>query len=258
MTIAIAQKRLFNNSLKKPINIIVPRINRLLMRCFSAVILLLLAVSCSKNAANVNVSYNSLYYKDKVQAIGSTRLFARSGEIKDAAAINRYAGTDSNYYKYFPDRISGLGELLDTLIIKNRDSAIIELYSSPNRCLVTNQAGKLVLTSVQSATGVQFYETFSRSFNYYANQFKPVISNEYLVSSTGGIYEFDYVYYPKYVFTQAGNGRVAAPLVAFFQHKSNGENYAGYFNGNLQQGFNQQIPAGDTVSLNEFQLIFNN
>lgn len=229
------------------------------MRYFSAVILLLLlAASCSKNAANVNVSYNSLYFKDKAQAIGSIRIFARSGEIKDAAVVSRYAGVDSNYYNYFPERIIGLGELLDTVVIQNSDSAIVKLYGSPNKCLVTNQSGKLVLTSVQSSTGFQFYETFSRSFNYYANQIKPVISDEYLVSSTGGIYEFAYVYYPKYVLTQASNGRLAAPVVTFFQHKANGESYAGYFNGNLQPGFNQQIPAGDTVSLNEFQLIFNN
>lgn len=228
------------------------------MRCFSAVILLLLAASCSKNAANVNVSYNALYFKNVAKAVGTIRLFARSGEINDAVVLSRYLDADSNYYKYFPDKIVALGEWLDTLIIKNRDTAIIKLYNTPNKYLVTSQAGKMVLISVQMATGYQFYETYSRSFDYYANQNRPVISNEYLVSSTRGIYEFGYVCRPRYVLNQAGNGGLAAPVVAFFQHKSNGENYANYFNGSLQQGFYQQIPLGDTVSLNEFQLIFDN
>jgi hypothetical protein len=228
------------------------------MRYFSAVILLLLAASCSKNAANVNVSYNSLYYKDNVQATGKIKLFARAGEIKDAAILNRFEGTDSNYYSIVPDRVMMDRELLDTVIVKNHDSAILKVYSTLNSFGVINQPGKLVLTAAQSLTGIQYYETFSYSFNYYARQIKPVILNEYLISSTGGIYEFAYVYYPKYVLTQASNGRLAAPAVAFFQHKANGENYAGYFNGNLQPGFNQQIPAGDTVSVAEYQILFNN
>lgn len=228
------------------------------MRYFLAVLLLLLFASCAKNADGISVSYNSRYFKDKAVAIGSIRLFARSGEIKDADAVSRYTASDSNYYKYFPDRILGLGELLDTVVIKNRDTALINLTGTPNKYLVTYQPGKLVLVSAQLATGYTYNETYSRSFDYYANESRPVISDEYILSSTGGFYQFGYVCRPKYVLTQASNGKVAAPVVAFFQHKSNGDNYAVYFNGSLQQGFYEQIPSGDTVSLQEFQLIFNN
>ena len=225
---------------------------------FGTILLLLFATSCNKNAANINILYNRQYFKQTIENVGKMRLFVRSGEIKDAPIVNRFWANDSNYYKYLPKSIMDDRGFLDTILLQSRDTAIISAYYLQNKFSVTNQPGQLLLTANQSTTNVQNDETFSQSFNYYARQVKPTIIDEYLLSSAGGHYYFGYVFTPKYVLTQASNASLAAPVVAFFQHKANGANYPDYFNGSLGPGFNQQIPVGDTVSLTECKIIFNN
>lgn len=221
------------------------------------VLLLLFAASCKKDA-NVTVAYNILYYKYEVKAAGGIRVFTDAGEVTDASIVNNFQASDSDYYNNFSYNVINNHEFLDTIVFKNQASAVVKYYGFENNYTVNSQDGKLVLTSLKVIPRVQGGETFTRSFSYYARQIKPAVSNEYIISSVGGYYQFSYSLIEKYVVTQAGNEKIAAPVVVYNEHSDGRTAWSGYFNGSLQNGFYKQIPAGDTVTLAEYQLIFNN
>ena len=213
----------------------------------------LLIVSCNKG---VDVPYNVGYHKKDVIPAGGFRLFARSGEIKDENIVNRFLGLDSLQINYVPRGIMTNHGFLDSIRLISAIYTSVFQYGTEIHCNTLIDGAKIILTDTVTATGIYPYDLYTKSFGYNALEDKPVVYAEYIYSSTRGFYQFAVDFQPKFILTNSGQGKsgrkITAPIVVYVQHSANYYYSMEFANGKFTADFYNQIPIGDTVSLQEF------
>ncbi len=218
-----------------------------------AILCWVLMVGCNKG---VDVPFNAGYHKKDVIPAGGFRLFARSGEIKDENIVHKFLGLDSFQINYVPQDIMTNHWFLDSIRFTSAIYTSVFQDVTEIHCNTLIDGAKIILTDTVAATGIYPYDLYTKSFSYNAREDKPVVYAEYIYSSTRGFYQFAFDYQPKFILTNSGPGKsgrkITAPIVVYVQHSTNYYYSRELVNDKLTADFYNQIPMGDTVSIQEF------
>lgn len=218
----------------------------LLNGCF---FLCLLYSSCSKSSSQI--SYNSVYHKNGIEAISDLMLFTDQGQVKDIVAINRYVAMDSFTFSYYSDYINKATDLLDNIQFPDPLHAKILRGNEWANYDLSDQFPRFILTRKDTTVGTSGGDLYSRSLEYWICQYKPDLYQEWLVSSTRGSYVFGYSTREKFVFKLSGN-QLCAQIIVFIKHKP--YSYGEYVNNFMDDKFFVNLSAGDTISLKFYSL----
>lgn len=219
---------------------------------FLALFVFYLFFSCKKETA-VQINYNYTYQKTGSSVAEPIRVFANTGEIRDFKVVKRFTLQDSadfastSYYW-------GVDNWMMNCRFLNAQQGVLTNYSQPETCTTTMVNGYLRLNGSNTFTGNSYGVDFTHSFIYNIIQMKPIVFNQYLISSTNGNYQFEYTGLQTYVFTQ-WQQQLVAPWFIFALH-SNYRYYSSYFNNMVDYNFFKQIPAGDTLVLQEYYILY--
>jgi hypothetical protein len=224
-----------------------------MIRISLALLFMTVFASCKKDDAFISITYPSVYYKFGVQSIGGLRVFTRNGELKNSSIINRFIDMDTAYFSYVLLDISNQRAIMDTVTFSDARKAVIMDNYTSHQCVSGQAAGMLVLTRLDTSIGYSYHEPITQNITYHLRQVKPEVFSEYISSSVQGFYAFGYTGKEKYVFKQKGE-RLTAPLVQFINHSNRYNN--GYVNTPLKPDFYKHLSKGDTVALQEAEILY--
>jgi hypothetical protein len=225
------------------------KINKFLFLLF----LWVLIFSCKKDDA-IKITYPSAYHKSGLKTAGDLRVFSSNGEIRDKSVISRFNQTDTSNFSIVADYIKNNRGTLDSITISDVQHATVYDRYSPLNCLFIQERDRLILTSTDTITGYSSGNEFTQNPDYYIGQVKPEVYAEYLISSTGGNYQFGYTAREKFIFHNSG-GQLVAPFIIFMVHRKQVE-YGGSMNNILQNDFFKKLPSADTVTLKEYLVLY--
>lgn len=213
-------------------------------------VLLLVAISCKKDGASANVTPGE-YHKASKSPTGGTRLFALSGEIKNASIINRFENLDNNWLDAQADNLYPQPGRVDS--IRVHDAKSIEVndgwqYSSYD---AATKGNNITLTARDTTTGVSYYEVFTRTIQYNIALNKPPVFGEYLVTSTAGLYGFGYTTQKQFHMEPEGVG-LKLPWITGVIHYADGSTSSLSVQNRINVNFYKSLAAGDTVIIREY------
>ncbi|MEP7373013.1 MAG: hypothetical protein ABI675_06445 [Chitinophagaceae bacterium] len=213
----------------------------------------LIFFSCKKNDTT-QIAYPSVYHKSTIKTGGTPRLFCLNGEIRNPVIISRFNLLDSANFDLYANRLLDNHYRMDSIYLRDPQHATIKDYDIPKNCLVTRKRNVFELTGLDTITGYSSADEFTRTLSYYIGQIKPEVYAEYLISSTRGVYLFEYRGREKFVLDRSG-GQLAAPFIIFIKH-SQQQQSTEYVNNILQEDFYKNIAAGDTILLKKYLLLY--
>jgi hypothetical protein len=225
------------------------------MRKTSLLVFAFIAVlSCSKDGASL-LNSPSTYFKSRIDGVGTIRVFTNTGEVKTAGTVNRFKAIDSNWYTTLTnDLIIYRGKLDSFRIIDPKNMGVNDnfLYSSYS---VTAKGENITLTAKDTTTGIVYDEVFSRNLYYHLSFYKPLVFNEYLFTSTGGFYGFQYSTLKQFFLIQ-GDNLLKVPWVLAVVHKANGSIKPVQLQNKADFNFYKNLNTGDTVSIREYEISY--
>lgn len=220
------------------------------MRPFRAILFLCLFIffhSCKKENL---IDAGNTFHRTKSEAVGSIRVFARSGEVTNPSIVQRFEVDDSAIISFYAKG----GSSFDTIRISDNHEARLFQYSYANYNYNV-QFNEVKFTGKDTTTGYSYLEVFTRTLYYYLAFYKPEIFKEYMTSSTGGGYNFAYRTRNEYRLLK-DNDKLKAPwLVALLHNKALGIR-AYWLQNKLDPDFYQQLGEKDTVVLREHFLFY--
>ena len=223
-------------------------------RFCSFLFLVVLLFSCEADNKTSLLTYPSVYHKSGFEAVGNLRVFSSTGEINNRSIVSRFNQYDTSYFNSYANYINSDPKIMDTVDFVNGQDAMLHHESKYLDCLLEMESDLLILTEIDvNSRCCNQGEVLTRSLPYYMCRVKPEVHSEFLYSSTGGNYRFGFTGRRKYVL-QESDGRLVAPLILYNLHSKNFE--SGFVNNFLQPDFYSILTAGDTVTLREYQLLF--
>jgi hypothetical protein len=210
--------------------------------------------SCSKSDGKI--SYHTFYHKTKIKPSSGILVYSNQGQITDIDIVNRLIAIDSFYFSYHRNDItSSYNNYHDSIeFIDALHAKVLIDYNNWSNCDITDQFPRLILTRKDTLTvsGVQ-YDPFSQTLPYWLCQYKPLIYQEWLVSSTRGYYLFGYSGNDKFAFKLSGD-QLYAHITMYVEHKQLFQ--TGYVNNFLDENFYLNLPDGDTVTIQSHSLLY--
>jgi hypothetical protein len=210
-------------------------------------------VACQKNDDS-RITYPSVYRKSGLKPAGELRLFSSNGEIRVPALLSRFNFLDSANFTNYSNYARDNQETMNRIQFQDIHYAIITDRYLENNCRVTRESSRMILSGIDTIVGYSQSDEFTRSPSYYISTVKPDVYAEYLVSSTGGFYQFGYTGRGKYILDRY-RGQLVAPFIIFTQHRQQ-EQYTLYINNILEEDFYKDILPGDTIALKEYLLLY--
>ena len=192
-----------------------------------ALLTCLLLPSCLKESGEL-LSYNKTYYKSSINKTGNFRVFVTAGEIKGAAIVSRFQNKDTALFQNYANYLLNNSGNLDSLIFTSPGHAQIKYQYASDPYLYTTETvnGKTVMTSTSTSRGQNYMNPYTQSFPYYASAYKQEVSDEFILSSTVGVYFFGYNFVEKHVLENIFIGKLL--LTIFFKGISRSKLYFGY------------------------------
>ncbi|MFI5154877.1 MAG: hypothetical protein ACHQEM_01750 [Chitinophagales bacterium] len=206
---------------------------------------------CSCNKDGGQFTYNATYHKAGLKVGGDLRLFSTFGEINDPLLLSKFNHEDSSNFFLFANYIATNTQMMDSIRFPDPLNVKLLLDYSWVNCQVSQHVDRLVLTRTDTTSAINSGDLFSASLPYYLCQYKPVIFEEWLISSTRGDYEFGYSSKEKYAMRISG-GQLSAPIIEF--HSVHQGGFYFHVNNYLQEDFYKNISVGDTVSLRYYYI----
>jgi hypothetical protein len=217
--------------------------------------------SCTKEDKAPTVTYGTAYAKSGVSPTTSSRGFTTSGEIKDAAQIAQLESPARSALAYLAaDLANNPNGNLDTLFFESQTLARVNDQRKASRYTVTSKDTALLLTSVDTLTGIQSEIEMSRNLLYHLPDPRKLLFDEYISSVQQGTYYFNYRYQNRFLVLPGNGQTLAIPMIAYsWTHKLNNLSSGIFFNtmtGPLDTTFYRSIPEGDAVVVREFTLYY--
>jgi hypothetical protein len=216
-----------------------------------ALLLLLTAISCSKDGSPFPLENAAVYKKKNISVTAPVRLFALSGEIKNASILTRFTNNDNGSLVALSDQIFPNQASLNSFKIQSEQ--VIEVNDNyQNRPYnVTRRGDDITLTSGDTSRYINYNEVFTRSIYYNIALYKPPVYRETLVTSTRGLYGFEYTTQRQFHLEANGDG-INVPWIIGVVHNANGSTLSLWLQNKMDKGFYKTLAAGDTVLLREY------
>ena len=225
-----------------------------MFRVYLAILLTAIIASCKKDNASIPLSYPSSYFKTGIQRTGGYKVFSTNGEVRDRTIISRFREMDSLYNFYLIENLGNGRDYLDTVHFMNAQHATVRHNYISRKCFVGQTSGMLVLTRVDTTMNYSGEDPMTETLSYHLPLIKPEVFNEFVYSSVQGYYLFGYTGKEKFVF-RISNGKLNAPVVLFVKY-SKALSRNDFVNSPMQQDFYSKIRIGDTVTIQEAQILY--
>lgn len=200
-------------------------------------------------------TYPIIYRKSAILQAGRLRVFTHQGEIKDQYVINRFIFRDTSTYNFWASVLINQ-PYLDTIRFISESRAVVTFNYATIQCSARNTISTIVLTQYDTTWGFTEGNEITHQVSYLIVKEKPEIYSEYLHSSTRGLYLFGFTAREKFVLKYHG-AQISAPIIMFMWYHSNANSFRGnYVNNSLENDFYRSLEEKDTVSLLEYQLLF--
>lgn len=203
------------------------------------------------------ITYPSVYQKAGTEAVGSLRLFTSQGEIRSQAIISTFMQRDTPSFNIFVRMVRTYEGIMDTVQFIDPQHARLSHEWEIFDCSFSADNELLILTRSEISPECCFPgDIYTRSLPYYLSRVKPEVHSEFIYSSTGGNYYFGYRGKRKFVLRKGPDGKIVAPMIWYTRHSANMNRYSGNLNNMLQSDFYRNLVAGDTLTLMEFNILF--
>ena len=217
------------------------------LRIFLLLMFSCILYSCKKE--NNSISAGSSYHRAELNG-SSIRVFASSGEIKIPSIVNRFTQTDGQTISNIGDHLGGF----DSIHIMDGSNATLFEYSTHNQYIYSKVSKDYNFSSKDTFTGYSYGDLFTRSLNYTMSLYKPIVYSETIVSSTAGLYQFQYKGRRQY-FIQKDNDRLIAPWIVYTYHNS--ATVISYtLQNKLDLKFYETLQPRDTIVLKEYSIVY--
>lgn len=213
-------------------------------------VLLLVAISCKKDSASVNLTPGE-YHKTSKSQTGDSRIFTRSGEIKTASIINRFENFDNNWLDALGDGLYPQAGRVDSIRVYDAKRIDVNNFLRYKSYDVAAKGNNITLTAKDTSSDVSYHEVYTRSIYYYIALHKPPVFREYLVTSTAGLYGFGYTTLEQFHMETDGVG-FKLPWVTGVIHYANGATNSLSIQNRINVNFYKSLAAGDTVIIREY------
>lgn len=221
----------------------------------SFVFVVVLVFSCEKEEVS-SITYPSAYHKSGLKAVGNLRVFTSAGEIKRKSIVNRFSQYDTSYLYHYARSLGNDPKVMESVNLLDNQHAILDHEGKDLNCILATESNLFILTeTIASRTCCFSGDVYTRSLPYHLVMMKPEVQHEFIQSSKGGNYTFGFTGRRKYVLKES-HGKLVAPLILYTLHSGKFEN--GFVNSVLHDNFYSSLAAGDTLSLMEFQVFFEN
>jgi hypothetical protein len=205
------------------------------------------------------IQYPMTFVKSKILPMGSWRVFNKDGEVTDKNTFRDLVSeTDTTGFRYATENILKSTSLDIVRIMSPTEGSVRGYPNSPNCMVASNETG-FVFTNKDTTGASICREQMTKHINYFIGSVKPDIFSEYLGSSTAGNFCFVYTGRQKFVF----NGHPLAfyaPYIIFIVRTNTGTaptyGETVRLNNNLAQDFYKHLGENESVSLMEYQLLF--
>lgn len=212
-----------------------------------------LAYSCENHKVST-ITYPSVYHKTGLSPVGDLRIFTSSGEINRKSVVRRFSRYDTSYLKHYATTLRDDPNFMDSVNFSDTQHAVLDHDNKDLHCVLAIEKDFLILTeSEASRKCCSTDEVFTRSLPYHMVMMKPEVNSEFIQSSTGGNYSFGFNGRRKYVLEES-HGKLVAPLIVYIKHSEKFE--SGFVNNVLDSNFYTSLENGDTLTVMEFQILF--
>lgn len=220
-------------------------------------LLLLLCISCKKEDPKLVVDPGIRYYKEKLTPPSPVRLFANTGEVRDASILSRFASLDSNYaYDLANSMAVNPSGFLDTLRFESQTRAVISRYSALTSYDVTSRGIDLLLTGVDTLYGSIAGTEMSRNIKYFVPDPQIILYDEYISGVSQGFYYFTFRFQDRLMVRSGGAQSYDIPFLLYSWYRPNNTLSREFITGALQSDFYKHIPNADTVAIREYKAHF--
>lgn len=204
-----------------------------------------------------DVIYPINYHKSEILQTSPFRVFTHQGEIKNPSIINKFMLRDtSNYNSWASTLVDQDHPYLDTIRFTSASQAVVKFYYSMIQCSARNTISTTVLTRSDTSWGFTEGNEITHHVSYLIGEEKPEIFSEYLYSSTRGSYLFGFAAREKFVLKHNG-AHLSAPIIMFTWYNPVANSFfRAFINNTLESDFYRKLEEKDTVSLREYQLLF--
>jgi hypothetical protein len=211
-------------------------------------------LSCKKDSSPVPLEPSSVYRKTSITATSPPRLFALSGEITNTDIINRFKSYDESWLEDLSHELFPNKGPMDTLRVQQGgDMAVFDNYQYTTYS-VKQSGNKITLTAKDTLRSTSYGEVYTRTLQYHLALYKPPVFSETLVSSTRGLYGFDYTSL-RQIHLEQEQKTIRAPWILAISHNPGLINSLRVQN-KLDVNFYKILAAGDTVLLREYVVVY--
>jgi len=216
------------------------------MRIFFTLFLLLVILSDCKKDDNSTPQHGT--YHMAATNGSSIRVFAKSGEIKDPAIVDRFTQIDNAEIS----RVSDHMRTFDTIqIIDGNNARLLEFGKYKDFTYVPISKDFNFYNS-DTVSGYSSGEVYSRTLSYEICLYKPIVFSEIVVSSTQGAYQFQYKRRKDY-YIEKSNNQLVTPWIVFTYHYA-GKHDTYSIQNRLDNNFYKSLQSQDTVVMREYSL----
>jgi hypothetical protein len=218
----------------------------------SILILFFIFSSCQKDG-NFSIEPSSLFFKSSKEKKGSLRVFSGNGEVKDQLIIKSHIDSDTAWisgisYNLFPNT-----GRLDTIRFADSKNAIVYHDYSFKEYTVAQQQPNIFLTGKENYQSSHYGDLYSKAPSYWICQYKPPVYSEYLISSTGGNYDFGYETRNEFVLTSE-KGVLKATWIVMIANYGNRYTLIYLVQNKPDFNFYRSLTPADTVVLQEYSI----
>lgn len=209
--------------------------------------------ACQKNEDS-RITYPSTYRKSGLKPAGELRIFSADGEIRDPVSLSRFNLMDSANFSMYSKAVRDDSGTMKRIQFQDPHHAMVFDRYLERNCIITRESTRLILSGADTVVGYSSEDVFTHSPSYYISQVKPEVYNEYLISSTGGNYQFGYTGREKFILDRY-KGKLVAPFIIFTLHGPQ-QWYTLFVNNVLQGDFYRNILKGDTITIQEYLVLY--
>lgn len=222
--------------------------------CYVAILHLLVVLACKKDNSSAPLEPSSIYHKTSIATTSSPRLFALSGEITNTAIVNRFKDYDNSWLNSMSAQLFPNKGTIDSIRVQQGgDMAVFDNFQY--QAYSAKQSGnKITLTGKDTIRAMSYYEVYTRTLPYNMALYKPPVFSETLVTSTRGLYGFEYTTLHQIHLEQEQNA-IRAPWILGVAHNAVGSSSLRVQN-KLDINFYKSLAAGDTILLQEYVVVY--
>jgi sporulation protein YlmC with PRC-barrel domain len=220
-----------------------------------AILLLSIALSCKKDSEKIPLEPSAVYHKTSVATTAPVRLFALSGEINSGPVIQRFQNSDDSWLNSLSAQLFPNKGIIDTIRVQQGgDMALFDNFQYKTYS-VNQQGNKITLTAKDTITSISYSEVYTRTIPYAIAFYKPPVFSETLVTSTRGIYGFEYRTLKQY-HLEAEQYAIRAPWITGVIHYANGGIVSLMVQNKIDINFYKILAAGDTIIIREHDVVY--